>query len=89
MTEIFNKMIKDIKFIENYVNFAIKIFAIEYKRLNVYPTTFIDLVKDTLNESSEETIRNACYDIIKQLQKSGFFNENILLFMSKNLFLYK
>jgi hypothetical protein len=89
LTEIFNKMIKDIKFIENYVNFAIKIFAIEYERLNVYPTTFIDLLKDTLNESSEETIRNACYDIIKQLQKSGFFNENILLFMSKNLFLYK
>lgn len=87
LTEIFNKMIKDIKFIENYVNFAIKIFAIEYKRLNIYPTTFIDLIKDTLNESSDENIRNACYDIIKQLQKSGFFHENILLFISKNLFI--
>ncbi len=89
LTEIFNKMIKDIKFIENYVNFAIKIFAIEYKRLNIYPTIFIDLIKDTLNESDDENIRNACYDIIKQLQKTGFFHDNILLFISKNLFMYE
>ncbi len=86
LTEIFNKMIKDIKFIENYVNFAIKIFAIEYKRLNIYPSTFINLIKETLNESLDENIRNACFDIIKQLQKNGFFHENILTFISQNLF---
>jgi hypothetical protein len=86
LTEIFNKMVKDIKFIENYINFSIKIFAIEYKRLNINPSLFIDLIKDTLNESTEETVRSACYEIIKQLQKCGFFHDNILSFISKNLF---
>ena len=37
MTEIFNKMIKDIKFAENYIKFAMKIFIIEKKRLNLFP----------------------------------------------------
>ena len=37
MTEIFNKMVKDFKFIENYIKFAIKIFIIEKKRLNLFP----------------------------------------------------
>ena len=31
MTEIFNKMIKDIKFAEIYIKFAMKIFIIEIK----------------------------------------------------------
>jgi hypothetical protein len=87
LTEIFNKMIKDIKFIENYISFAIKIFAIEYKRLNIYPTVFIDFIRDTLDNSSDENIRSACYEIIKKLQKCGFFDESILTFISKNLFL--
>ncbi len=87
LIEIFNKMVKDVKFIENYINFAIKIFAIEYKRLNIYPSVFIDLIKDTLNNSTDENIRFACYEIIKKLQKVGFFNEEILTFMSKNIFL--
>ncbi len=87
LTEIFNKMIKDVKFIENYINFAIKIFAIEYKRLNILPSVFINLIKETLENSSDENIRSACYEIVKKLQKCGFFYESILTFISKNLFL--
>ncbi len=88
LTELFNKMMKDIKFIENYVNFAMKIFSIEYKRLNVYPIVFIDLLKDKLNDdSSDESTRSACYEIIKQLNKVNFFHDNMLEFISNNLFL--
>ena len=46
MTEIFSKMVKDIKFAENYIKFAMKIFIIEKKRLNLSPEEFINLIKD-------------------------------------------
>jgi hypothetical protein len=82
MTEIFNKMIKDIKFAENYIKFAMKIFIIEKKRLNLYPEEFIDLIKITININENETDRAACYSIIKLLVKYEFFNEDIIKFIS-------
>jgi hypothetical protein len=84
MTEIFNKMVKDIKFIENYIKFAVKIFIIEKKRLNLYPEEFITLVKETIN-SNDETERQACFIIIKILVRHKLFNENIIDYMSKKI----
>lgn len=78
MTEIFNKMIKDIKFAENYIKFAMKIFIIEKKRLNLYPEEFIDLIKNTIYTNTDETVRAGCYNIIKLLVKYEFFNSNII-----------
>jgi hypothetical protein len=81
MTEIFNKMLKDIKFVENYITFALKIFIIEKKRLNLYPEEFIDLIKLTLTTGTEED-RASCYILIKLLAKNSFFNNNIINFIS-------
>jgi hypothetical protein len=85
MTEIFNKMIKDIKFAENYIKFAIKIFIIEKKRLNLYPEEFIILLKMTINMNNNENERASCYNVIKLLVKYSFFNENIIKFISDNV----
>ena len=84
MIEIFNKMVKDIKFIENYIKFAIKIYIIEKKRLNLYPEEFITLVKETIN-SNDETERQASYIIIKLLVKHSFFNKDIIDYISKKI----
>jgi hypothetical protein len=81
MTEIFNKMLKDIKFVENYIKFALKIFIIEKKRLNLYPEEFIDLIKLTVNIGTEEE-RCACYTLMKVLIKYEFFNKDIIKFIS-------
>jgi hypothetical protein len=81
--EIFNKMIKDIKFIDNYIKFAIKIFIIEKKRLNLIPETFIEILINTLiNINSTENDRAGCYEIIKHLVKYNFFNDSIINFIS-------
>ncbi len=85
MTEIFSKMVKDIKFAENYIKFAMKIFIIEKKRLNLYPEEFINLIKETIINSNDENERNAGYTIIKLLIKYSFFNENIIEQISKNI----
>ncbi len=84
MTEIFNKMLKDIKFVENYIKFALKIFIIEKKRLNLYPEEFIDLIKLTINIGTEEE-RSSCYTLIKILIKYEFFNKDIIKFISNNV----
>jgi len=81
MTEMFNKMLKDIKFVENYIKFAIKIFVIEKKRLNLYPEEFIDLIKLTINNGNEDE-RAACYVLIKVLIKYNFINNDIISFIS-------
>uniref|UniRef100_A0A6C0HWM3 Uncharacterized protein n=1 Tax=viral metagenome TaxID=1070528 RepID=A0A6C0HWM3_9ZZZZ len=81
MTEIFNKMLKDIKFVENYIKFALKIFIIEKKRLNLYPEEFIDLIKLTVSIGTEEE-RCACYTLMKVLIKYEFFNKDIIKFIS-------
>lgn len=83
MIEIFNKMIKDIKFVENYIKFAMKVFIIEKKRLNLFPEEFIDLIKNTIYTNNDENIRSACYSIIKLLVKYEFFNINIMKFISE------
>lgn len=84
MIELFNKMVKDVKFIENYIKFSMKIFTIEKKRLNLYPEEFITLVKDTIN-SNEESERHASFIIIKTLVKYNFFNKNIIDYISNKI----
>lgn len=84
MTELFNKMVKDVKFIENYIKFAIKIFIIEKKRLNLFPEEFINNIKVTIN-SNDDNERNACFIIIRMLVKYAFFNKTIIDFMSNNI----
>jgi len=83
MTELFSKMVKDIKFAENYVKFAIKIFIIEKKRLNLYPEEFINLLKETIINSIDENERYAGYIIIKLLIK------NLILKLCKTKHLFK
>jgi hypothetical protein len=78
LEEIFNKMIKDIKFIDNYIKFSIKIFIIEKKRLNLFPEHFIELIKNNLMSNKNEQERAGCFEIIKLLNKYEFFNINIL-----------
>lgn len=73
INEIFNKMIKDIKFIDNYIQFTMKIFIIEKHRLNLLPNKFIELINEYM-KSEEEAERAACFDIIKKIQKYNFFN---------------
>ena len=87
MTEIFNKMIKDIKFAENYIKFAIKVFIIEKKRLNLFPEEFIILLKMTINMNDNENDRAACYIIITLLVRHSFFNEDIIKFISNYVIL--
>jgi hypothetical protein len=84
MTEMFNKMLKDIKFADNYIKFAMKIFIIEKKRLNLFPEEFIDLIKLTINTGNEEE-RSSCYILIKLLMKNGFINSNIIDFISNHV----
>lgn len=81
MTEIFNKMLKDIKFADNYIKFAIKIFTIEKKRLNLYPEEFIDLIKLTIMNGNEDE-RASCYTLIKLLMKHKFIKNDIINFIS-------
>jgi hypothetical protein len=84
-TELFNKMLKDVKFIEYYVKFSIMIFTVEYKRNNYQPKIFIGLLEQNINDDNEN-IRTACYSIIKHLQKNNFFNDNIIDNISNKLF---
>ena len=84
-TELYNKMIKDIKFIEYYVKFSIMIFITEYKRNNFLPNNFIEIIKNNIN-NDDENIRIACYNIIKNLLKNKFFNNNIIDYISNIIF---
>jgi hypothetical protein len=86
LTELFYKMLKDIKFIEIYINFSLKIFSLEQFRLKLYPIVFVDLIKETLFTSSDEAVKSGCFEIIKQLNKVGFFNDNIINFISNSVF---
>ena len=47
--QIFEKMIKDITFIDNYIPFVIKIFAIEKYKLSLKPLQFIENIYNILN----------------------------------------
>ncbi len=84
-TELYNKMIKDIKFIDYYVKFSIMIFITEYKRNNFLPNTFINIIKNNIN-NDDENIRIACYNIIKNLIRNKFFNSNIINYISNIIF---
>jgi hypothetical protein len=83
--EILQKMIKDIKFINNYIQFTLKIFIIEKQRLNILPIFFIDNLKETIESSNDEMERNACFQIIKCFHNNNFFNENVILYMSNKI----
>ncbi len=84
MNELFQKMIKDIKFIDNYVRFVMKIFIIEKKRLNLIPETFIDLIKETIMKGSELE-RSSCYEMIKCFCQYNFFNDKLKDYISNNV----
>lgn len=83
--EILQKMIKDIKFIDNYIKFTLKIFIIENQRLNILPIFFIDTLKETIDISNDETERNACFQIIKCFNNNNFFNKNVISYMSNKI----
>ena len=82
--EIFNKIIKDIKFIDNYIKFALNIFMIEKHRLNLAPERFIENIIANNNNISEN-IRMATYELIRKLIRFNFFNNNIIDYVSKNV----
>lgn len=82
--ELFNKMIHDITFINNYIIFAMKVFCIEKQRLQLIPNMFINMIKETLS-SDVESDRIACYSIIKGLIKVNFFNDSIITHISNNI----
>ena len=84
MNELFQKMLKDIKFIDNYVRFVMKIFTIEKKRLNLIPETFIDLIKDTITKGCEVE-RSSCYEMIKCFSKYNFFNDKLKDYISNKV----
>lgn len=79
--EIFNKIIKDIKFIDNYIKFALNIFMIEKHRLNLAPDRFIENIIIS-NNNINENIRIGAYEIIKKLVCINFFNNNIIDYVS-------
>ncbi len=79
--EIFNKIIKDIKFIDNYIKFALNIFMIEKHRLNLAPERFIENIIAS-NNNINENIRIGAYEIIKKLTNINFFNNNIIDYVS-------
>lgn len=80
--EIFNKIIKDIKFIDNYIKFALNIFMIEKYRLNLGPEHFINNIIVNINNANEN-IRVGVYDMIKKLININFFNNNIIEHISR------
>ena len=81
--EIFNKIIKDIKFIDNYIKFALNVFMIEKHRLNLAPERFIENIINCNNNSNiTENVRIGAYEMIKKLVKCNFFNNNIIDYIS-------
>jgi hypothetical protein len=84
--EIFNKIIKDIKFIDNYIKFALNIFMIEKHRLNLAPERFIENIINcncnNSNNNTNENIRIGAYEMIKKLTNINFFNNNIIDYVS-------
>jgi len=84
MNELFQKMLKDIKFIDNYVRFVIKIFIIEKKRLNLIPETFIDLIKETIIKGGEIE-KGSCYEMIKCFCRYNFFNDTLKNYISNSV----
>lgn len=83
--EIFNKIIKDIKFIDNYIKFALNVFMIEKHRLNLSPERFIENIINCNSNNSNNTnenVRIGAYEMIKKLVKCNFFNNNIIDYIS-------
>ena len=79
--EIFNKIIKDIKFIDNYIKFALNVFMIEKHRLNLSPERFIENIIVSYNNANEN-VRIGAYMMIQKLVKCNFFNNNIIDYIS-------
>ncbi len=79
--EIFNKIIKDIKFIDNYIKFALNVFMIEKHRLNLAPERFIENIIVSYNNANEN-VRIGAYMMIQKLVKCNFFNNNIIDYIS-------
>lgn len=79
--EIFNKIIKDIKFIDNYIKFALNIFMIEKHRLNLTPERFIENIISNIN-NNDENIRIKIYELVRKLINCTFFNVTLIDYIS-------
>ena len=85
--EILDKIIKDITFVNNYIPFIIKIFAIEKHKLSLLPTTFINSIYNIIycnyiNCTSSDIVideneRLAYLTLIKKLIENNFFNNEM------------
>lgn len=85
--EILAKIIKDITFINNYIPFIIKIFAIEKHKLSLLPTTFINSIYNIIycnyinctssDTAIDENERLAYLTLIKKLIENNFFNNEM------------
>ena len=97
--EIIIKLINDIKFIDNYIPFIIKLFSIEKYRLGYEPTYFIETINTIINDIyinmvdnmnniitfDNEANRSAFLLLINKLIKYNFFNNEMYSYISYGL----
>ena len=93
--EMLCKLVKDIKFIDNYIQFIIKIFSIEKYRLSLEPLFFISTLNkqiiDNYTTDTLETDRISYLQIVKKLIAVTFFTSDLNdyisnLILSQNIY---
>lgn len=80
----YNKIIKDINFLDSYVLFLLKLVPILKYKLNVEPTIFINNIYENLT-NDDDTIRLNNYKLILKLVECDFFNNDIIDYISNTI----
>jgi|SaaInlStandDraft_5_1057022.scaffolds.fasta_scaffold01515_10 hypothetical protein len=78
---LYNKIIKDINFVESYVLFLLQLVPILKYKLNIEPTIFINKIHSNINHD-DDNIRINNLKLILFLEKHHFFNNNIINYIS-------
>ena len=76
---IYNKLLKDIDFINNYFKFVHKIFMINKQKLNIYPNYFIQILEykikyDYMNNEQNNFILPDKFKFLEDITTPLFFN---------------
>jgi hypothetical protein len=83
--ETYIKLLKDIKFIDNFLNFLVKIFKIVYYKFNFLPTYFYNLIDDKLKyDYSENYLLEDSNLFIEELSDEVNRESNLILIYNLN-----
>ena len=89
--EIYLKLIKDINFIEYYLQFLIYIFKIINFKNNFIPTFFFEIIQEKINIDyvyEDSSMLDKKYEFLNKLNDEIFRNNNLILIYNLNKYNY-